>query len=245
MGDGMSVIRILPGSILPGGPPAGSVPTAYPPVVSGRVVTDLARVSRPGARSAWRHRPRPGRPRPARDPRSSTRGSSGGSGRRRSTSTAPRRSAGRSAARRAAAEHLRAGRAAFERFLDGDLDALDALPIDLGGPDRAGTALVLGAVPHDPARLHASYGEVARMIGKAGAARAVGGAVGRNPIGLVIPCHRVIAGDGTLGGYGGGWWGGRQAGPRAEARAARARGRAFLAGPSRAPRTLPADRRVG
>jgi methylated-DNA-[protein]-cysteine S-methyltransferase len=50
------------------------------------------------------------------------------------------------------------------------------------------------------------------MIGRAGAARAVGGAVGRNPIGIVIPCHRVIAGDGTLGGYGGGWWGGRQAG---------------------------------
>ncbi len=58
----------------------------------------------------------------------------------------------------------------------------------------------------------ASYGDVARMIGKPGAARAVGGAVGRNPIGLAIPCHRVIAGDGTLGGYGGGWWGGRQAG---------------------------------
>lgn len=50
------------------------------------------------------------------------------------------------------------------------------------------------------------------MIGKAGAARAVGGAVGRNPLGLVIPCHRVIAGDGGLGGYGGGWWGGRATG---------------------------------
>jgi O-6-methylguanine DNA methyltransferase len=58
----------------------------------------------------------------------------------------------------------------------------------------------------------ASYGEVARMIGRAGAARAVGAAVGRNPLGLVIPCHRVIAGDGSLGGYGGGWWGGRQSG---------------------------------
>ena len=40
---------------------------------------------------------------------------------------------------------------------------------------------------------------------------AVGGAVGRNPIGLLIPCHRVIAGDGTLGGYGGDWWGTREA----------------------------------
>jgi methylated-DNA-[protein]-cysteine S-methyltransferase len=47
------------------------------------------------------------------------------------------------------------------------------------------------------------YGELARRIGKAGAARAVGGAMSRNPVGLVIPCHRVIASDGSLGGYGG------------------------------------------
>ena len=50
-----------------------------------------------------------------------------------------------------------------------------------------------------------SYGEVARRAGSPGAARAVGGAVGRNPIGLLIPCHRVIAADGRLGGYGGSW----------------------------------------
>lgn len=49
------------------------------------------------------------------------------------------------------------------------------------------------------------YGQVARTIGAPGAARAVGGAVSRNPIALVIPCHRVIAGDGSLGGYGGAW----------------------------------------
>ena len=56
----------------------------------------------------------------------------------------------------------------------------------------------------------ASYGEVARRIGAPGAARAVGGAVGRNPVGLLVPCHRVIAGDGTLGGYGGSWFGSRE-----------------------------------
>lgn len=50
----------------------------------------------------------------------------------------------------------------------------------------------------------ATYGEVARRIGRAGAARAVGYANGRNPIPLVIPCHRVIAAGGKLGGYGGG-----------------------------------------
>jgi AraC family transcriptional regulator of adaptative response/methylated-DNA-[protein]-cysteine methyltransferase len=56
----------------------------------------------------------------------------------------------------------------------------------------------------------ASYGEIARRIGSPGAARAVGGAVGRNPVGLMVPCHRVIAGDGTLGGYGGSWFDSRE-----------------------------------
>lgn len=46
-----------------------------------------------------------------------------------------------------------------------------------------------------------SYGEVALDIGRPGAARAVGGAVGSNPISIVVPCHRVIAADGSLGGY--------------------------------------------
>jgi methylated-DNA-[protein]-cysteine S-methyltransferase len=49
-----------------------------------------------------------------------------------------------------------------------------------------------------------SYAELARRVGQPGAARAVGSANGRNRIGLIIPCHRVIAADGTLGGYGGG-----------------------------------------
>ena len=51
----------------------------------------------------------------------------------------------------------------------------------------------------------ASYGEVARALGLApGAARAVGAAVGCNPISLIIPCHRVIGADGSLTGYAGG-----------------------------------------
>ncbi len=110
-----------------------------------------------------------------------------------------------------AAEHVRAAVAATERFLAGSLDALDHIPTDL--EDRpAWDRLVLGAVREIRPGSTASYGQVARIIGRAGAARAVGSAVGRNPLGLVIPCHRVIAGDGSLGGYGGGWWGGRQAG---------------------------------
>ena len=49
-----------------------------------------------------------------------------------------------------------------------------------------------------------SYGDVARSISPTMSAQAIGGAVGRNPIGIIIPCHRVIGADGSLTGYGGG-----------------------------------------
>jgi methylated-DNA-[protein]-cysteine S-methyltransferase len=49
-----------------------------------------------------------------------------------------------------------------------------------------------------------TYGELARRVGHPGASRAVGAAVGRNPISIVIPCHRVVGSDGTLTGYAGG-----------------------------------------
>ena len=94
--------------------------------------------------------------------------------------------------------------------LAGEPVPLETLPVDLD--DRsAWDRLVLGAVRAIPRGETASYGEVARRIGRTGAARAVGGAVGRNPVGLLIPCHRVIAGDGSLGGYGVAAYGGREA----------------------------------
>jgi methylated-DNA-[protein]-cysteine S-methyltransferase len=96
------------------------------------------------------------------------------------------------------------------RMLDGEAVPVDELPVDLS--DRpAWDRLVLEAVHAIPRGSVASYGEVARRIGRPGAARAVGGAVGRNPVGLLVPCHRVIAGDGSLGGYGVAAWGGREA----------------------------------
>ncbi|PVV84097.1 hypothetical protein DD509_05190 [Dehalogenimonas alkenigignens] len=49
-----------------------------------------------------------------------------------------------------------------------------------------------------------SYGELAAAIGKPGAARAVGQALGANPLPILIPCHRVVAADGGLGGFSGG-----------------------------------------
>jgi methylated-DNA-[protein]-cysteine S-methyltransferase len=110
-----------------------------------------------------------------------------------------------------AAARMREALDALGRYLAGETGALAEVRVDLG--DRpAWDQLVLGAVRAIEPGATASYGEVARRIGRPGAARAVGGAVGRNPVGLVIPCHRVIAGDGSLGGYGGGWWGGQQAG---------------------------------
>jgi O-6-methylguanine DNA methyltransferase len=103
----------------------------------------------------------------------------------------------------------RAARAVAET-LDGQAVPFDDLPVDL--LDRpAWDRLVLDAVRAVPRGQTAGYGEVARRIGRPGAARAVGGAVGRNPVGLLIPCHRVIAGDGSLGGYGAAAWGGREA----------------------------------
>ena len=108
-----------------------------------------------------------------------------------------------------AAFHMRAGMAAIAVALAGVDSALVSLPLDLA--DRpAWDRAVLGAVRTIPRGATRSYGEIARQVGSPGAARAVGGAVGRNPIALAIPCHRVIAGYGTLGGYGGGWWGERE-----------------------------------
>jgi methylated-DNA-[protein]-cysteine S-methyltransferase len=98
---------------------------------------------------------------------------------------------------------------AIEAFLEGEPQAFDGLPLDLadrGQWDRA----VLEGVRRLRRGEVTSYGRLARQIGRPGAARAVGGAVGRNPIGLAIPCHRVIAGDGSIGGYGGDWFGSRE-----------------------------------
>lgn len=59
----------------------------------------------------------------------------------------------------------------------------------------------LRAIPYGETR---SYGWLAEQVGRPGASRAVGAANGRNPIGIIVPCHRVIGADGSLTGYGGG-----------------------------------------
>lgn len=65
-------------------------------------------------------------------------------------------------------------------------------------------ALVWNALSAIPWGHALSYGELAEAIGKPGASRAVGGACARNPIPIIIPCHRVLSTGGSIGGYSGG-----------------------------------------
>ncbi|HMT04706.1 MAG: methylated-DNA--[protein]-cysteine S-methyltransferase [Solirubrobacterales bacterium] len=87
-------------------------------------------------------------------------------------------------------------------FLEGDLREFD---VDLDWQlTRGFHRLVLQATTAVPYGETASYGEVAALAGAPGAARAAGTALSRNPIALMVPCHRIIKSDGKTGGYGGG-----------------------------------------
>ena len=104
-----------------------------------------------------------------------------------------------------AAAVLRAAIPVLEARLRGERAPEEAIPTDL--TDRPSwDRRVLHEVRRVGWGQTASYGDVAKRVGAPRAARAVGGALGRNPISLLIPCHRIIAGDGTLGGYGGTGW---------------------------------------
>jgi methylated-DNA-[protein]-cysteine S-methyltransferase len=103
-------------------------------------------------------------------------------------------------------------RAACElgEYLAGSRRSFD-LPLDLSALSEWDRRVLGGAAQLGYGEA-VSYGELARRIGKPGAARAVGGAMGRNPAMILIPCHRVIASGGRLGGYGGYTYADRQAG---------------------------------
>ena len=79
-------------------------------------------------------------------------------------------------------------------------------PVDLGGL-KPFAGLVMEAVAEIPWAVTRSYSWVAERVGRPGAARAAGGAVGSNPVPLIIPCHRVIRSNGAIGGWSGkpGW----------------------------------------
>lgn len=76
------------------------------------------------------------------------------------------------------------------------------LVLDLAGTDfQRRVWAVLRTIPYGQTR---SYGQIAAEIGSPGAARAIGLANGRNPVAIIVPCHRVIGSSGELTGYGGG-----------------------------------------
>lgn len=86
----------------------------------------------------------------------------------------------------------------LEEYFRGNATEFE-LPIDPGGtPFQRAVWSELRRIPWGETR---TYGEIARAVGRPGAARAVGTANNRNPIAIVVPCHRVIGSDGRLTGY--------------------------------------------
>lgn len=86
-------------------------------------------------------------------------------------------------------------------YFAGELTTFD-LPLDLHGtPFQRSVWAELNKIPYGETR---TYGELAEELGKPGASRAVGLANGKNPVSIIVPCHRVIGASGGLTGYGGG-----------------------------------------
>jgi methylated-DNA-[protein]-cysteine S-methyltransferase len=93
-------------------------------------------------------------------------------------------------------------KAAISKYFAGDLEAIDALPVATGGTTFQRE--VWRALRDIPCGRTVSYSQLAERVGRPVAVRAVGLANGANPVGVVVPCHRVIGSDGSLTGYGGG-----------------------------------------
>ena len=96
---------------------------------------------------------------------------------------------------------LRAARAELEEYFAGARREFTSALEPAGTPFQQRVWLALREIPYGTT---ISYGELARRIGQPRASRAVGLANGRNPISIIVPCHRVIGANGTLTGYGGG-----------------------------------------
>jgi methylated-DNA-[protein]-cysteine S-methyltransferase len=98
-------------------------------------------------------------------------------------------------------EVLAAAAAQLDEYFAGKRRTFD-LPMTLDGTEFQRTVWrALADVPYGET---CTYGELARVIGRPSASRAVGAANGANPIAIILPCHRVIGSNGTLTGYGGG-----------------------------------------
>lgn len=104
-------------------------------------------------------------------------------------------------ARGAAADVLRATREQLREYFEGRRHAFDLPLRPQGTAFQMGVWRTLATIPWG---MTWSYRDLARTIGKPDAVRAVGAANGRNPLPIVLPCHRVIGADGSLTGFGGG-----------------------------------------
>ena len=93
-------------------------------------------------------------------------------------------------------------RAPLTAYLSGDLRAIERVAVETGG--TAFQREIWAALRRIPVGETLSYGALATKLGKANAVRAVGLANGANPIGVVVPCHRVVGSNGRLTGYAGG-----------------------------------------
>jgi methylated-DNA-[protein]-cysteine S-methyltransferase len=91
---------------------------------------------------------------------------------------------------------------AIRAYFDGDVSAIDDLRVDTGGSDFQ--RRMWASMRQIPAGQTWSYGELAMKAGSPSAVRAAGTACGSNPVWLVVPCHRVVRSDGSIGNYGGG-----------------------------------------
>ncbi len=87
-------------------------------------------------------------------------------------------------------------------YFAGHISVIDTILTDGGGTSFE--QLVWAELRKIPAGTTMSYGEIARKLGDIKLSRAIGAANGRNPIAIVVPCHRVIGADGSMTGYGGG-----------------------------------------
>lgn len=90
----------------------------------------------------------------------------------------------------------------MQDYFDGDIHAINELPVATGGTEFQNDTWA--ALRQIPPGHPISYRELAERIGRPTATRAVGLANGSNPVGIVVPCHRVIGSNASLTGYGGG-----------------------------------------
>src|SRR5712691_7547679 len=112
------------------------------------------------------------------------------------------RERGESGARKASAPPLRIAEVIekIRKHLQGEIQDFRDIAIDLDGADRFARQ-VYEAAREIPAGETRTYGELAKALGQTGDARDVGQALARNPIALIIPCHRVVAAGGKPGGF--------------------------------------------